>query len=218
MAGATRQAEKPIQRRTQLERRATSELKIIDAAIHVIGAKGTVRMTLAEVGEAAGYSRGLPAHLFGTKENLLTRVVESFIENQWGCMLPNFEPGRGADGIFESIKRWIDGAIKHPDYVRTIQILLGEASCTASTDMTPELVARIREMDDWVRQRLFNYLVEGKHQGQIREHIDPFLHSVIIANGVRGIIGQWALNTAAFDLKKVAQLYVREMKTLLLNP
>lgn len=208
---------KPSSRRTQMERRATSELKIIDAAINVISSKGTVRMTLAEVGTMAGYSRGLPAHLFGSKENLLIRVVESFIENRWSCMLPNFEPGRGADGIFESIKRWIDGTIKHPEYARTIQILIGEASCTDSTEVSPVLAERIRTMDNWARERLFNYLLEGKQQGQLQDHIDPFLHSIIIANGVSGIIGQWSLNTAAFDLRKVGQLYLREIKKLILK-
>ena len=52
--------------RTQSDRRDTAEARILDAALRIVAERGTDGMTLAEVGEAAGYSRGLPAHYFGS--------------------------------------------------------------------------------------------------------------------------------------------------------
>ncbi|CAN0427695.1 unnamed protein product, partial [Phaeothamnion confervicola] len=62
-------------RRTQTERREEAERRLLDAALAIVARTGTVRLTLAEVGEAAGYSRGLPAHRFGSKAGLLRALV-----------------------------------------------------------------------------------------------------------------------------------------------
>jgi len=52
-------------------------------------------MTLADVGIAAGYSRGLPAHYFGNKTGLLeaiaTHIVDGFANRL--AETPRFKPG-----------------------------------------------------------------------------------------------------------------------------
>ena len=54
----------------QAERRSRSEQRIIGAALHLIARHGLEGLSLAEAGEAAGYSRGLPVHLFGSRAEL----------------------------------------------------------------------------------------------------------------------------------------------------
>lgn len=68
-------------RRTQADRRESSEQKILMAAMELVADKGAYAVTLAEIGEKAGYSRGLPAHKFGTKSNLLKALAEYIAEN-----------------------------------------------------------------------------------------------------------------------------------------
>ncbi len=41
-----------------------------------MAAKGFDELTLADAGEAAGYSRGLPSHYFGSKADLLSAIAE----------------------------------------------------------------------------------------------------------------------------------------------
>src|SRR5690606_32978246 len=67
----------PVRRRTQAERREEAEQRILEAALEIVARRGSVRMTLAEVGEAAGYSRGLPAQRFGNKAGLLRALAAS---------------------------------------------------------------------------------------------------------------------------------------------
>ena len=64
-------------RRTQAERTALSDARMLRAAVELICTKGTTRTTLKEVGELAGYSRGLASHRFGTKDQLFTFIVRS---------------------------------------------------------------------------------------------------------------------------------------------
>lgn len=71
-----RREKKTSPRRTQAERREQSEHRILEAAIELVALKGAYAVTLAEIGERAGYSRGLPAHRFGSKTNLLKALAQ----------------------------------------------------------------------------------------------------------------------------------------------
>ena len=72
---------KKRRRRTQEERREEAERRLLEAAVRIIGKTGVETFTLADVGEAAGYSRGLPAHYFETKSGLLAAVVRYLVDN-----------------------------------------------------------------------------------------------------------------------------------------
>lgn len=65
-----------VERRTQDERRALAERRVVEAAVALIADHGSRSATLARVGENAGYSRGIVTHHFGTRDGLLRRVVE----------------------------------------------------------------------------------------------------------------------------------------------
>src|ERR1700760_1579870 len=65
----------PPARRTQRERREEAERKVLPAATALIAEHGSRALTLAAVGEAAGYSRGIVSHHFGGRENLLRAVM-----------------------------------------------------------------------------------------------------------------------------------------------
>jgi AcrR family transcriptional regulator len=64
------------ERRTQAERRAEAEERILAAAIRLVGEKGLGALTLADAGAAAGYSRALPAHYFGSRDGLVAALVD----------------------------------------------------------------------------------------------------------------------------------------------
>ena len=72
---------KPSLRRTQAERREQSEHRILEAAVELVALKGAYAVTLAEIGERAGYSRGLPAHRFGNKTNLMKALAQHLSVN-----------------------------------------------------------------------------------------------------------------------------------------
>jgi AcrR family transcriptional regulator len=65
--------------RTQAQRRAEDEHRILQAAIRIISERGVDQLTLAEAGEGAGYSRALPAHYFGSREDLIVAVADHLV-------------------------------------------------------------------------------------------------------------------------------------------
>lgn len=83
-------------RRTQSERRAQAEVKLLNAAIDLIASKGVLGFTLAEVGLLAGYSRGLPSHHFETKDKLIEAVVNRLINKSISAITLQNETVEGA--------------------------------------------------------------------------------------------------------------------------
>src|ERR1700759_2658814 len=66
-------------RRTQAERVATSEERMLRAALKLIGQRGYSGTSLAAIGEEAGYSRGLVNERFGSKDGLLWVLVKNMM-------------------------------------------------------------------------------------------------------------------------------------------
>ena len=64
-------------RRTQEERRSEAEKRLLGAAAELIAETGPSGVTLANIGERAGYSRGLATHHFGSKGAMMQRLVDS---------------------------------------------------------------------------------------------------------------------------------------------
>jgi Bacterial regulatory proteins, tetR family len=85
---------------TQGERRENAERRILDAATRLVADKGLDAFTLADVGEAAGFSSGLPAHYFKTKDGLLAAVVERIRQQHFFGILGLKESERGLEDLF----------------------------------------------------------------------------------------------------------------------
>ncbi|NNF15773.1 MAG: TetR/AcrR family transcriptional regulator [Gammaproteobacteria bacterium] len=69
-------------RQTHAERTDRSDRRMLDAAVELIVAHGPEKTTLKDVGERAGYSRGLAGYRFGSKQGLFEFVVRS-VGEQW---------------------------------------------------------------------------------------------------------------------------------------
>ncbi len=65
----------PGLRRTQAERRAESENRLLNAAAEIIASEGYLAATLERVGERAGFSRGLASRKYGSKDGLIEAVI-----------------------------------------------------------------------------------------------------------------------------------------------
>ena len=64
-------------RLSQAERIAISDNNMLQAASELILEVGSANTTLKDVGERAGYSRGLASARFGSKEELFLRLISS---------------------------------------------------------------------------------------------------------------------------------------------
>lgn len=109
-------------RRTQVQRRAETERRVIDAAIDLIASTGSRRLTLARVGEVAGYSRGIVYHHFGGREQLITAVLDRVRKMD----LPPYD-GDGRAQITGIVRTYLTTAAGHSSSSRAFHQLWMEA-------------------------------------------------------------------------------------------
>jgi len=101
-----------------------SKSRILDAATALFAQNGFDRTSLADVGEAAGVSRGLPTYFFGSKERLYASVAERLRDEVQRLVRDSVERSRSKtiDEVLErSVPPFIDYLAAHPHIVRLLQ-------------------------------------------------------------------------------------------------
>ena len=202
-------------RLTQIERRAQSEQRIIDAAIDLIAQKGVVRVTLAETGEKAGYSRGLPAHLFKTKSKLICECAKRIVQLR-AARVASVEPDPGIDALFGIIRTWLKLVEENPDGTRSYYIFLGETYYAESAVLFPEVRDIVLEADRSIRKRFVECLRNAKQRREIRSDVQPEIMARFIFALLRGIVSQWLTDPECESLRRLSDSFLKELRGRLL--
>jgi AcrR family transcriptional regulator len=181
-------------RRTQQQRRDQSEAALLNAAAELVVEQGVHSLTLARVGERAGYSRGLVTHYFGSKQALLQRLAHA---TQSGFVpgLDDVPPG------LDRLLRLIDGYIAALSQLRMPNraFLLLWAEAATATDL-----ARIfRERDQAFRADLREDIAAAIADGTVRPDVTAEDVAVAVLAQLRGIGLQRLVDSPAVDTQRL---------------
>jgi len=144
----------PPERRTQEERRGEAERRLIEAAAAMVSEAGPSKVTLANVGERAGYSRGLVSHHFGSKGALMQRLVES-VTYQFREAL--FDQQQSSDAVGELgilIDIYFSVVSDLQPINRARLVLWADAVANPSDDIRPAMVNADKEFREEIEKRL----------------------------------------------------------------
>jgi len=185
------------ERRSQAERRDEAEQRLLRAATQLVAERGVERITLADVGEAAGYSRGLPAHYFGSKAGLIVALAERMVEG-FGEALGRVERhAPGLERLLGTVRFYFDSARKDPVGTRALFVLLGDG---LSNDLVRDQLAELNARS--VKAFEAN-LAAAIRAGEARADIDAKAQALLILAGLRGAVSQWLLSPRSIDLARV---------------
>src|SRR4051794_34044049 len=81
---AAKKKSKP--RRSQAERVALSDQRIVSATVRLLADKGVEAATIQAIAARAGYNHALLVHRFGSKTGLLMRVMDS-VSAEWQTLV-----------------------------------------------------------------------------------------------------------------------------------
>ncbi len=126
-----------------------SRRAILDAAETLFAERGFEAVSLQEIGDAAGLSRGTPSYFFGTKQDLYVAVLERVFADREEATKRAFAPVRAwceavpAGSLREPLSRAIDSymsfLLARPAFVRLIireELRDGEGLRLAQRDAT----------------------------------------------------------------------------------
>lgn len=168
---------------------------MLRAAMAIIAQKGAAGATLAEIGVAAGFSRGLPAERFGTKLALLNALMD-FMEGWFHQRVQAAISGKaGLDALRARIDAHIDSACASPVATAALYSLFVESLCAI-----PEMQGRTRALSASFHDGFRSHLEQARRRGELRAGVDCSDMAGILVGLLRGRIIQTLLEGDATRL------------------
>ena len=194
-------------RRSQKDRRATSDRRMLRAAIALIARHGSMNVSMAQIGLAAGYSRGLPAERFGTKLKLLEAVVDATeiwfdrrLQSQLGARTGFAALATRITVHMESVSESSEAAI-------ALYQLVVEA-----TGSVPDLKDRITRLNRSYAEGMRLHLLEAQDDGSLRPGVDIERHALAIVSAMHGLAIQALIRgdtpSLCADSRYIAEIHV----------
>jgi AcrR family transcriptional regulator len=143
-------------RRTQEERRAETRSRLLAAAVDCICELGYAEVTVADVAQRAGLTRGAVQHHFGNRDDLCLAIVDAFGHtlDSWDRSMLDARRGTVAERVGTAIDQYWE-SFRNPQFVAVVLIWFGVRN---NKDVYAVLAHRMNEFerkfdDDW--QALF---------------------------------------------------------------
>jgi AcrR family transcriptional regulator len=207
-------------RRTQAERRAASEAALLRAAAELIAEVGIERASLRGVGERAGISRAMPAYHFGSKDGLVSSLVE-------------YAYGRTFDATMTALRQTQGDIEQFPrlDLLRAIiQTYLALVGSGESVEERAVLVIwgatfptgcdlpAMTRADQATHQVLARVIRECQDEGSVRADVDADAASLLVMGMARGTAALSLAHPDAADPAHVRELCGQAITAVLGTP
>jgi AcrR family transcriptional regulator len=180
------------------------------AAIRLIIDRGTQGTTLKDIGELAGYSRGLANHRFGSKERLMLELFAHF-DARWKAHLNGYVGDAvGIRAVTAAARALRDFLKLESDYLRAMYILWYESLGRAS-----EIWRRLAEHHRVYRADAAGWIERGIAAGDIAPDVDARQFAVQFCAFIFGTVYQWLVDADALDLDALFRDYERNAQRVL---
>ncbi len=195
------------QRMTQSERTDLSDQRMLDAAVRLIVERGPEKTTLKDVGELAGYSRGLAGYRFGSKAGLFEFIVRA-IGERWLKDLTRVTAGlAGIDAICAATDQHMRFCREAPDRVRAFYMLWFDSVSPSSG--VKQVVAGIH---DRRRKDVAQWIRAGVAAGEAHITMEEDAIAGQFGASIVGIVYHWLQHVD--DLDEVAALHDNLKRTM----
>ncbi len=200
-------------RRTQAERSALSDKRMLEAAIKHMVERGVEKTTLAAIGQEAGYSRGLVTHRFGSKAGLFRQVMR-WISQRWSEHLQPYVGERdGVEALAAFLAAHRDFAQQSPETMRALFALWFEAVSPAS-EMLPGVLEDHRRLGSRIR----GWIESGIRSGSVRRDVDPGMATAQFLGTLFGLTYQWLADPRRRSLEQLLKGLETNTRRVLATP
>ena len=189
-------------RLTQADRTALAERRMLEAAVELMGERGYEQTTLAAIGEAAGYSRGLATHHFGSKADLFARVIHWIGDKLRRQVEPALRERGGVDALIAFVDAHRRFGDQNPGMTRALYVLWFQ-SLIADSPM------RDAAIDDLLghRDRIRRIIEQGIAAGTIRPDADANAEAIQFCGALFGLGLQWLIDPGGFQTEDMHQRF-----------
>ncbi|WP_265565581.1 TetR/AcrR family transcriptional regulator [Streptomyces hygroscopicus] len=185
--------------------REASRRRLLDAALGILAEEGYRHLTVKEVGERAGVSRGMVNYHFASKAGLIDAVVrdirEVFVDQLRA--LPGYDRMSGLEAVMAKLDQYFARLAEPGPGVRAraLLVLLIEA-VGSPEDISGE---RLADQLDLVRTGLEEDIRRGVADSSIRPDIDPRAQAFLLESLARGVLLQYQLDPSRASLADIGR-------------
>ena len=203
---------KSLPRRKQAERSALSDQRMLDAAVRLIVEKGSAGTTLKDVGEMAGYSRGLASARFGNKGALSAFIVRAVGEEWLAALGAAVKDTVGLAAICAALDAHFKFVSEGTDRIRAFYSLWFDS--IGPDAGLKQVIANVherrqRDVEAWIRG--------GILQGEIPANVPVASIAQQFCAAVIGIVYQWLVRPEATDAIRQLHEGLKQQMTLALS-
>jgi AcrR family transcriptional regulator len=203
---ARRSTPRPKQARSEL-----STVKLLDTAAELIGEVGYDRMTLAAIGDRAGYSQGLVTGRFGSKEGLLWALIERMVVDwRHELVLPALKDLAGRDALHHVTAELRKSWSRRQSSMRAVYMLMFEG--LLSIGMLSERMATLHRD---TRIEIAEAVQRGIDRGIVASSVDAGIVARLFVGALRGSAYQHLLDPAEFPIDEALEDIDRLIDALL---
>ncbi|RKT71595.1 TetR family transcriptional regulator [Saccharothrix variisporea] len=157
--------------------------EIVEALWHIASTRGLEGVSLGEVATAAGVSKGLVQHYFGTRDQLLmhaTGYLRERVEQRIAARV-----AAAPDSASGTLRAVLVALLPTDDDSRTESLVANAFLVRAHND--PVLTARFREGTSQVRNALTAAIGAAQRDGDLRADLDPAREADLLLALVSGL-------------------------------
>lgn len=175
-------AKKAAPRRTQAERVAESDRRMLDAATALIARVGYGGATLEAIGAEAGYSRQLVAQRFGAKDKLLEAVISRHGDTLRERAQERRRSLSGLQALFMEVDSYLQALDAPSVQSRAFFVLMLEATGPAP-QFRPVFAAITARWED----SLAETIIDAQARGAVRADLDARIEAALLIATLRGV-------------------------------
>jgi AcrR family transcriptional regulator len=179
-------------RRTQAQRRAESDRRLLDAAAELIVERGIEGTSLAEIGRRAGYSHGLVHQRFGSKEALVERLNAEAVRMFTDVTVSAIGSARGLTALRIVADSYLD-LVQAPDALGRVHLVVWTEAIARASERRSYRVA----WDRYFRSAFAELIRDAREDGTIRTDLDPDAMAMVVVGLLRGVALQLMLEPAS---------------------
>ena len=181
-------------RLTQVERKEISDAKMLEAAVDLIVERGAGLVTLKDVGEKAGYSRGLAGYRFGNREGLFDFVLRSVGDEWLGELTQVTANSFGYKAIAAALDAHIKFCEDAPKHVEAFYRLWFDSMAPES-----QLKGVILGIHQRRRGDVVSWIEQAMAAGEVTSTVDAGMLADHFTASVSGIVYHWMTDPDNLD-------------------
>ena len=198
-------------RLTQVERKEISDAKMLEAAVDLIVERGAGQVTLKDVGEKAGYSRGLAGYRFGNREGLFDFVLRSVGDEWLGELTQVTANSFGYRAIAAALDAHIKFCEDAPKHVEAFYRLWFDSMAPDS-----QLKGVILGIHQRRRGDVVSWIEQAVAAGEVSATVDAGMLADHFTASVSGIVYHWMTDPDNLDeMRNLHQALKQVMHSML---